>query len=148
MRRDDPAARLLVALEGHDDVALASVLNPDARMVVDAGDESGGEVRGRARVIRALSERLSTHPDASLEAVHVNGGPGLALRRRDGEVIGVLCLEVGEVDEVGGVGEAGKVGEVGEVGDVRAGAPRVEALWLTTAPGKLAHWNRRRPDID
>ena len=148
MRHDDLAARLLVALDQRDDVALAGVLNPKARLLVDTGDDTGGEVRGRARVIRALRERLATHPDAALEAAHVNGGPGLALRRRDGEVIGVLCLEVGEVDEVGGVGEAGKVGEVGEVGDVRAGAPRVEALWLTTAPGKLAHWNRRRPDID
>ena len=70
------------------------MLNPKARLLVDTGDETGGEVRGRARVIRVLSERLATHPDAALEAVHVNGGPGLALRRRDGEVIGVLCLEV------------------------------------------------------
>ncbi len=140
MRHDDLAARLLVALDQRDDVALAGVLNPKARLLVDTGDDTGGEVRGRARVIRALSERLATHPDAALEAVHVNGGPGLALRRCDGEVIGVLCLEVGEV------GAVGEVGEVGEAGDARAA--RVEALWLTTAPGKLAHWNRRRPVID
>jgi len=123
VRRDDPAARLLVALEGHDDVALASVLNPDARMVVDTGDESGGEVRGRARVARALTGLPALHPDASFEVVHVNGRPGLALRRGDGEVVGVLALDLGPDDTI-------------------------RRLWLSTAQGKLAHWNRRRPDIE
>ena len=133
MRPDDLAARLLVALDQRDDVALAGVLNPLARLIVDTGDETGGDERGRARVIRVLRERLATHPDAALETAHVNGGPGLALRRRDGEVIGVLCLEVAETNEP----------------DVRhSDGPHVDAVWLTTAPSKLAHWNRRRPDID
>ncbi len=131
MRHDDLAARLLVALDQRDDLVLAGVLNPQVRLLVDTGDETGAEERGRARVIRLLRERLATHPDAALETAHVNGGPGLALRRRDGEVIGVLCLEVGATSEVDAR---------------RAGGPRVDALWLTTAPGKLAHWNRRRPD--
>ena len=121
MRHDDLAARLLVALDHRDDVALAGVLNPQVRLLVDTGDDTGGDVLGRARVISVLRERLATHPDAALATVHVNGGPGLALRRPDGEVIGVLCLEI----------DAG----------------RIEALWLTTAPGKLAHWNLRHPDI-
>jgi hypothetical protein len=123
VRRDDPAARLLVALERRDDLALASVLNLDARMVVDSGDESGGEVRGRMRVARVLTGLPTTHPDASFEVVHVNGRPGLALRRRNGEVVGVLALQ-----------------------PVPCGT--IRELWLSTAPGKLAHWNRRRPDIE
>jgi hypothetical protein len=121
VRRDEPAARLLVALERRDDLALASVLNPDARMVVDSGDESGGEVRGRARVARSLAGLPTTHPDASFEVVHVNGRAGLALRRRSGEVIGVLAFDLGPDDAI-------------------------RELWLSTARGKLAHWNRRRPD--
>jgi hypothetical protein len=115
----DPAARLLVALDQWDDLALASVLNPDVRMVVDSGDETGGDLHGRAHVTRVLRERLATHPDASLEIVHVNGRNGVALRRHDGTVLGVLSIE---------------------------GTEAIEALWLSTAPRKLAHWNRRRPD--
>lgn len=119
MPRDDLAARLLVALEESDDLALASVLNPEVRMVVDAGDESGAELRGRARVMGVLRQRLARHPDASLHTVHANGAPGLALRRHDGEVIGVLSIDASDV---------------------------IDELWLSMAPRKLAHWNRRRPD--
>ncbi len=121
MSHDDVAARLLVALERWDDLALAGALHPDARMVVDAGDETGGELEGRARVIRRLKELLTRHPDAALEAVHANGCPALALRRQDGEVVGVLAM------------------------DADAAA---HSLWLTTAPAKLVNWNRRRPDLD
>ena len=78
MRHDDLAARLLVALDQRDDLALAGVLNPQVRLLVVTGDETGAEERGRARVIRVLRNRLATHPDAALETVHVNGGPGLA----------------------------------------------------------------------
>lgn len=133
MQRDDLAARLVVALERLDDLAQASILSPDVRMVVDSGDGTGGELRGRARVTRALEDLLMRHPDASLLTVHVNGGPGLALRRRDGRVVGVLGIEVG-------------TGEVGTDG-VGAG-DAIDRLWLSTAPGKLAHWNRRRPAVD
>jgi hypothetical protein len=123
--RDDLAARLLVALERCDDLALASVLSPDVRMLVDTGDDTGGELRGRAPVTRALTARLMKHPDASLTAVRVNGGPGLALRQLDGTVVGVLTIDP-DLDLGGSIGE----------------------LWLSAAPGKLAHWNRRRPTVD
>lgn len=129
MQRDDLAARLVVALERRDDLALASILNLDARMVVDSGDHAGVELRGLARVTRALEDLLMRHPDASLLTVHVNGGPGLALRRRDGWVVGVLGIDVGTG---GGAGVSDSI----------------DRLWLSTAPGKLAHWNRRRPAVD
>jgi hypothetical protein len=116
----DPAARLLVALDPWDDLALASLLSTEARMVVDTGDDTGGELRGRARVMRALRERLATHPDASLHSVHVNGRTGLALYGVDGEVLGVLSID---------------------------GTDTIETLWLSTAPGKLAQWNRRRSGL-
>lgn len=121
MRREDPAVRLLVALDRGDELALASVLKADVRLVVDAGDESSGELRGRAHVVRALRERLQTHPDVALQPVHVNGRIGLALCRHDGEVIGVLSID---------------------------GAASIDTLWLAIAPAKLAHWNHRPPDIE
>ncbi|MDQ0574256.1 hypothetical protein [Agromyces albus] len=121
MERDDVASRLVAALERGDELALASLLNPEVRLLVDTGDETGGEQRGRARVIRTLTTRLARHPDAALLTVRTNGGPGLALRRRDGEVVGVLGI---------GTGLDGSIVE----------------LWLSTATRKLAHWNRRRPD--
>lgn len=121
MQRDDVASRLVAALERDDELALASLLNSEVRLFVDTGDESGGELRGRVRVIRTLSTRLARHPDASLLTVHLNGGPGLALRRRGGEVVGVLGI---------GTGIDGSIVE----------------LWLSTATPKLAHWNGRRPD--
>lgn len=120
MQRDEIAARLLTALERGDEVALASVLNPDAFLVVDTGDETGKSVRGRVRVARALRAVVAEHPDAALEVVHVNNGSGLALRCDDGAVVGVLVIDIGP---------DGTIGE----------------LWLSAAPGKLAHWNRRSP---
>lgn len=119
MPRESPAGPLLLALERRDDVALAALLHPAVHLIVDSGDRSGGEVRGRARVTATLRERLTGHPDISLEAVDVNGDPGLALRRRDREVTGVLAIAT----------------------DPRG---RITELWLSTARDKLAHWNRRR----
>jgi len=117
----DSAARLLAALQHGDDLALAALLNRNVRLVIDSGDEIGGETIGRARVILALAEQLRTRADASLHPVHVNGRPGVALFRRNGEVIGVLSLDDGEP---------------------------IETLWLSTARRKLAAWNRGRPEID
>ncbi|KQM82575.1 hypothetical protein [Agromyces sp. Leaf222] len=117
----DLAARLLAALHPWNEVALASVLTRDVRLVVDSGDETGGEAYGRACVVRTLHERLSRHPDATILPAHVNGRPGLALRRPDDEVVGVLAID---------------------------GSEAIETLWVSTAPRKLAPWNRRRPAID
>lgn len=135
MPRESIAAGLLVALDRDDDIALASLLSPDVRLAVDTdapsspSGPSSGELRGRAdvmRELRALRERL---PDAALETVEVNGCPGLALRHRDGGVVGVLAIDAG----------------AGSTGTEKAGAERITGLWLTMAPAKLAHWNRRHP---
>lgn len=118
MPRDDLATRLLLAIRRGDERALASLLNPDVVMIVDTGDQTGGDVRGHARVIRSLLQppRMPP-PDAWLEKVHVNGGPGVAVRAPDGAVIAVLVIDPGSAgDEVG-------------------------RLWFITAPRKLAHWN-------
>lgn len=117
----DLAARLRAALDHGDDFAIAGTLHRDACLVVDSGDEAGGELRGRGRVIRELHRHRTRHPDASWFTVHVNGQAGLALRRPCGEVVGVLSIH---------------------------GTTAVERLWLCTSPRKLAGWNRRRPDLE
>ena len=129
MRHDDVAARLLLAVRQGDELALASVLSPEVDLFIDSGDGTGGEQRGRARVIRVLVERLARQADVAIELAHVNGGPGLALRRRDGRVIAVLCFDAGG-DPAGA-----------------SGSGPVVRLWLTTAPGKLEHWNGTHPHV-
>ncbi|WP_448808810.1 hypothetical protein [Agromyces bauzanensis] len=122
MPRDDLAARLLTALERADEVALASLLDPDVALVVDTGDHAGGDLHGRAHVIRSLLGFRMQHPDASLDTVHVNGGPGVAVRAPDGPVVGILALDA-------------------DLDRGPHGGARIGRLWLITAPRKLAHWN-------
>jgi hypothetical protein len=117
--REHVGERLLAALRDRDDVALARLLDAEARLTVDTGDHGGGSVRGRARVIRTLDRLLVDRPGTTLDAIEVNGCPGLALRRDDGTVIGVLALEV-DADAGGTIGQ----------------------LWLQAAPEKLGSWNR------
>ncbi|KQP01898.1 hypothetical protein [Leifsonia sp. Leaf264] len=112
----DLTARLRAALDHGDDLALVSVLHRDVSLVTDSGDESGGEVSGRMRVVSALHDLQTRHPDAGFFTANVNGQTGLALRRSGGEVIGVLSVE---------------------------GATAIAKLWLCTSPPKLASWNRR-----
>lgn len=120
MSPDDVVARLILALDHGDEVALARLLHPDVAIVVDTGDRAGGETRGRARVVGWLIAFRMAQADASLEAVHLNGEPGIAARRSDGAVVGALVIGVAD----------------------RGGVHR---LWLVTASGKLAHWSRLRP---
>lgn len=121
MRRDDAAARLRSALDAHDEVALAGQLDSEVRLTIDAGDSTGGERTGRALVMRALAAQIARHPDGTLNVVHVNGAPALAIRDADGDVSGLIVIR------------AGWRGTIVE-------------LWLTTAPGKLAGWNRVTAD--
>ncbi len=120
MQPDALVAGLLAALERRDDLAEASLLATDCRLVVDTGGPTGAELRGRARVAGALDGLRVRHPDAAFATAHVNGAPGLALRSRDGTVVGVLVVDP-------------------------APDGTIRELWLSAAPGKLAHWNRRRP---
>lgn len=146
MPRESVARRLLVALERRDEIRLAALLHPSVHLVVDSGDRTGGEARGRARVVRELRERLTSRADASLEVADVNGEPGLALRHVDGDIVGVLGLALERVADSGtqtGASAARAASGRGAGGHVAAG--RVTAIWLSTAPAKLAHWNRRPP---
>ncbi|MGR0220133.1 hypothetical protein [Agromyces sp. ZXT2-6] len=117
MRPDTAAARLLLALDAPDDVTIANLLDAEVRLTIDTGDPTGGRRIGRSQVVRALQAQIERQPDAALQVVHVNGAPGVAIRRPDGEVSGLISLRTGWRGSI------------------------VE-LWLTTAPVKLARWNR------
>lgn len=135
MPRESIAAGLLVALDRDDDIALASLLGPDVRLAVDTdaptspSGPSSGALRGRAGVMRELRALQERHPDAALETVEVNGCPGLALRDRDGSIVGILAIDA----------------RAGSTGTEKAEGEKITDLWLTMAPAKLAHWNRRHP---
>lgn len=91
-------------------------MSRDTSMTVDSGDEAGGKLHGRIRVIRELHDQLARHPDASFLTAHVNGRTGLALRRSNGEIVAVLSVD---------------------------GTSSIERLWLCTSARKLASWNHR-----
>ena len=111
------AERLLAGLLLRDEGMLLQLLGADARLTVDAGDGRGAETRGPARIAVALLARLGRPAGASLSIGAANGGPAIVQRDADGTVTGVLCFE---------------------------GEGAIDALWLSTAPARLDHWNRRR----
>ncbi|WP_173923274.1 hypothetical protein [Agromyces sp. Marseille-P2726] len=121
MQREAVVARLLRGLVGGDDLTLAGVLHPSARMLLDTGDGVGGDIHGRADVIRGLRSLLSRHADAAPQTAHVNGSTGLVLRRHDGAVVVVVCLDLDA-----------------------AGA--IRTVWVTADASRLRHWNRRQDD--
>lgn len=115
-RRGDRLAReLRVVWEQRDPTEVASILHRDVELVVDGGADlsAGGRlVRGAGEVAAALVELLP--PEGVLAVVGVNGSPGVVMRR-DGRVVGVLCLATRR--------------------------QRIDRLWMVTAPAKLGHWN-------
>lgn len=115
-RRGDRLVReLRVAWEQRDPAEIATILHRDVELVVDGGAEpgaGGGLVRGPGEVATALVELLP--PDGALAVAGVNGSPGLVMRR-DGRVVGVLCLATHR--------------------------QLIDRLWMVSAAAKLGHWN-------
>lgn len=119
MPRDDVIGRLLNALHTGDDLALTSLLDNNARMIIDTNDDTGGVVTGRLPCASRLHDLQKSFPDATFVAVQVNGEPGLALRSPDGFDSAVVSV----AHKRGGL---------------------ITALWLFAAPQKLEFWNRQR----
>ncbi|MGX5695430.1 hypothetical protein ACWKWP_04460 [Agromyces soli] len=123
------AERLLTGLRLRDDRMLRTLLAADARLTVDArgdgdgdgdghgrGTGHGTEVRGPADIVVALLARLAGPAGTALSIGAANGGPAIVQRDPDGTVTAVLCFD---------------------------GEGAIDALWLSTAPARLDHWNRR-----
>lgn len=118
MVRENPAARLLAALERRDGRALRRVLSRRVRLVLDSGDASGGVFEGRTRVADAMSGLCWSPPCHVVDTAEVNGRHGAVLRDAEGRVVGVL-----------GLGARGRT---------------ITDIWATTAPDKIARWRGPR----
>lgn len=112
---EPPDARVRAALERGDARGVESMLTRRARLLHDAGDRTGGVVTGRADVADALI-RVRRRADADVLPAEVNGGPGALIRSR-GAIVAVLAFAVRR--------------------------RRIETIWVTTAPDKLARWQHR-----
>lgn len=113
MEPETTAARLLAALERQDADGVAATLGRWVRLLHDAGDEGGGEVRGRERVAEELLGIRMRVAGAVVQPARVNGEAGGVIRAPDGRPVAVLAVGRGR---------------------------RIQELWVTTAADKLAHW--------
>jgi RNA polymerase sigma-70 factor (TIGR02957 family) len=121
-QRDELAARFFAAAQDGDLAALEALLAED---VVLRGD-GGGKVpalaramRGRDRVART---KLGARAGGAVRPARVNGQPGAVLLDAEGNVIGVMALDVAG-DHVAGISSVvnpDKLGHLGAVGDMRA----------------------------
>jgi RNA polymerase sigma-70 factor (TIGR02957 family) len=118
-QRDELARRFFAATREGDVEGLEALLADD---VVLHGD-GGGKVPALARAIHGAKHvartlaawgRLGARMDASAELVQVNGQPGAIMRDGDGEVVGVMALDIldGQVQGVRSVVNPDKLGHV------------------------------------
>lgn len=118
MVRDDPAARLLAALERRDGKSLRRTLSRHVHMVLDSGDASGGFFRGRKQVSTAMMGLCWSTAEHSVTPTEVNGRPGALLQDPHGRVVGVLGFGLSRRS--------------------------ITDIWALTAPDKIARWRARR----
>jgi RNA polymerase sigma-70 factor (ECF subfamily) len=118
-RRDELARRFFAAARDGDMHALEALLAEDVVLQGDGGGKVPALARalhGRARVARTVSAwgRHGARLGISLHPAEVNGQPGAVMRGAQGEVIGVMTVEVagGEVVGVRSVVNPEKLGHV------------------------------------
>jgi RNA polymerase sigma-70 factor (ECF subfamily) len=126
-RREELSGLFFAAAERGDLAGLEALLRDD---VVLRGD-GGGKVpalaralRGAARVAGALRNwmRFGRRAGASFRPAELNGCPGALVLDPEGDVVGVLTLEVGEEEilAVNSVVNPEKLAHLGRVGDMLA----------------------------
>jgi RNA polymerase sigma-70 factor, ECF subfamily len=126
-QRDELARRFLAAAEGGDTEELVSMLAADAVLYGDGGGKAPAiprPIHGRERVGKAIAgwARRTRAAGLVLEAVEVNGQPGLRLVDPDGRLVGVASLDIadGVVQTVRGIVNPEKLAHLGPVADARA----------------------------
>jgi RNA polymerase sigma-70 factor (ECF subfamily) len=126
-QREELARRFIAAAEAGDTEGLVSMLAADAVLYGDGGGKAPAIPRpiyGRERVGKAIAGWVRHARQAGLlvEAVEVNGQPGVRLVDRDGRLVSVASLDIadGFVQTVRGIVNPEKLAHLGEVADARA----------------------------
>ena len=128
-QREELARRFTAAVEDGDLEGLEALLAHDVELRGDGGGRVPALARplhGRervARTLRAWGKQLARWPGARLEVVYVNGHPGAMTLDPEGNLLGVLALDVadGQIQTVASVVNPDKLGHVGlPVGDMLA----------------------------
>jgi RNA polymerase sigma-70 factor (TIGR02957 family) len=127
-QRDRLASRFFEAVEEGDLPALETLLADDVILHGDGGGKAPAiarPLRGRVRVARTLlawARAAERFGGASVRRVWVDGQPGAISLDPDGELIGVLALDIadGRVQAVNSVVNPDKLRHLGPVADVAA----------------------------
>jgi RNA polymerase sigma-70 factor (ECF subfamily) len=125
--RNELAERFFAACESGDTRALVELLAADVVVHGDGGGKAPAipqPVYGADRVARMLIGWFAIGRDlgASLERLEVNGQPGALYRTAEGEVAGVVTVDVlgGQVQAVRSIVNPDKLHHLGPVADLRA----------------------------
>jgi RNA polymerase sigma factor (sigma-70 family) len=127
-QRDELAQRFFAAAQGGDVATLETLLAHDVALHGDGGGKAPAlarSVHGRSRVVRTLLNWMGKGnriPGIVLQPVQVNGQPGAMVLDPQGQVFGVLALEIvaGQVQSVHSIVNPDKLRHLGPVGDLGA----------------------------
>jgi RNA polymerase sigma-70 factor (TIGR02957 family) len=127
-QRDELAGRFFAAAEQGDLAELEALLAHDVKLTGDGGGKAPAlprSLRGRNRVARAVINwvrRIARLPGVSLQAVEVNGGPGVLLLDGQLRLIGVCALDVtgSQITTISGIVNPDKLTHLGPVADFRS----------------------------
>ena len=128
-QREELASRFFAAVEEGDLQGLEELLAHDVVLQGDGGGKAPALARalhGRARVARALTAGLRTTRKRirgfALRREEVNGQPGALFLDGDGDLIGVITLDIaeGQIQGVRTIVNPDKLQHLGPVADVRA----------------------------
>jgi RNA polymerase sigma-70 factor (TIGR02957 family) len=127
-QRDKLASRFFAAAEKGDVGALEALLAHDVVLRGDGGGKAPATARplhGRSRVARALVAWMKGGlkvPGSTMRPVEVNGQPGALALDADGNLIGVMALDVAvrQIRSVVSIVNPDKLQHLGPVGDLGA----------------------------
>jgi RNA polymerase sigma-70 factor (TIGR02957 family) len=128
-QREELASRFFAAVEEGDLQGLEELLAHDVVLQGDGGGKAPALARalhGRSRVARTLTAGLRTTRKRirgfTLRREEVNGQPGALILDGDGELLGVMTLDIaeGQIQGVRSIVNPDKLQHLGPVADVRA----------------------------